>query len=910
MTIMIDIQIYSGKRRILNNYALQYLLLLLKIVFVNLITIKNIRNLNNYDSIIHLVTKGNGNQKLLYKNFYTEPSEVLVNGIKDNSCKKTCNIQGDMNNVTLIFKNKLTSCYEMFRELSNIIEIDLSNFDTSQVITMYGMFLGCSNLKYLDLSNFDTSKLSESISYMFKGCSSLIYLNLISFKINSIKYKTDVFDGNSPNTKYCTNDGIIKNLLQKYNKFSNCSDICFQKNIKIDLINNKCIFSCEDNNYKYIYNDICYDKCPKDTYALFCNENECNNNRSECYDKDNIPQGYYLDLNNKAYKKCYKNCKSCAGLGNETFNNCIECNINFTFLNDSTHKTNCYEKCNYYHYFDKSYKYHCNKTCPENYNKIIKDKNKCIDECKNDDIYNYKYEYNNNCYKKCPNETYLIENNENNICFSKAPDGYYLDKSNKIFKICYKTCNKCELKGNKINNYCIECKPNYEFYTNLNNISNCYKKCDYYYYFNESNEFYCTEKYECPLEYNKLIKDKNKCIDNCTNDDIYKYEYNNNCLRECPEGTSSLNDNYICIINEIISSYTNIIKDARDEDINEYRNEFVSSFNISENKEDIITSKDNVSYQMTTSDSQKNNSNKNISSINLGVCEDKLKSIYGIDPSLPLIIFKIDYFSPDTLIPIIGYEIYHPINKSKLDLKYCEEILIKLNIPVNIDESKLFRYDPNSEYYTDNCFSYTTEDGTDITLNDRKKEYSNNNLALCENNCNYTGYDKENKQSSCDCNVKNKMETITEIIGNQNKLSNSFDSGKEGSSSGASNIITIKCTKVLFSKEGLKNNISSYILLIFIGYFLVAILLFLKCGNTLLNNEIQKIMREKDKIEKLIKKENNFILPTRVNNAIIAKKTSRKKINNFPPKKYKFNFIKNANSLKYNKKIFLIPRIN
>ena len=323
-----------------------------------------------------------------------------------------------------------------------------------------------------------------------------------------------------------------------------------------------------------------------------------------------------------------------------------------------------------------------------------------------------------------------------------------------------------------------------------------------------------------------------------------------------------------------------------------------------------IKEQEDMIFQVTTSENQKNNSNKNISSIDLGDCEDKLKEVYKINASLPLIIFKVDYYSTDTLIPIIGYEIYHPINKSKLDLKYCEEILIKLNIPVNIDESKLFRYDPNSEYYTDNCFSYTTEDGTDITLNDRKKEYSNNNLALCENNCNYTGYDKENKQSSCDCNVKNKMETITEIIGNQNKLSNSFDSGKEGSSSGASNIITIKCTKVLFSKEGLKNNISSYILLIFIGYFLVAILLFLKCGNTLLNNEIQKIMREKDKIEKLIKKENNFILPTRVNNAIIAKKTSRKKINNFPPKKYKFNFIKNANSLKYNKKIFLIPRIN
>ena len=101
--------------------------------------------------------------------------------------------------------------------------------------------------------------------------------------------------------------------------------------------------------------------------------------------------------------------------------------------------------------------------------------------------------------------------------------------------------------------------------------------------------------------------------------------------------------------------------------------------------------------------------------------------------------------------------------KTKLDLKYCEEILIKLNIPVSIDETKLFKYDPNSGFYTDNCFPYTTENGTDIILNDRKQEFVDNNLSLCENNCNYTGYDQDIKKSSCDCFIKNKMELISDI---------------------------------------------------------------------------------------------------------------------------------------------------
>ena len=48
----------------------------------------------------------------------------------------------------------------------------------------------------------------------------------------------------------------------------------------------------------------------------------------------------------------------------------------------------------------------------------------------------------------------------------------------------------------------------------------------------------------------------------------------------------------------------------------------------------------------------------------------KLKDKYGINETLPLIILKIDYYSSDTLIPIIGYEIYHPLNKTKLDLNH------------------------------------------------------------------------------------------------------------------------------------------------------------------------------------------------------------------------------------------------
>ena len=125
-----------------------------------------------------------------------------------------------------------------------------------------------------------------------------------------------------------------------------------------------------------------------------------------------------------------------------------------------------------------------------------------------------------------------------------------------------------------------------------------------------------------------------------------------------------------------------------------------------------------------------------------------------------MILFKVEYKSSETLIPMIEYEFYHPINKSKLDLSFCNISEINLSIPVSLDENELYRYNPKSDYYTDECSSYTTEGGLDIVLSDRKKEYVDNKLSLCENNCIFEEYDKEHKNSLCKCKIKKKINSI------------------------------------------------------------------------------------------------------------------------------------------------------
>ena len=117
----------------------------------------------------------------------------------------------------------------------------------------------------------------------------------------------------------------------------------------------------------YKYNGNCVLKCPD------CTES---NDDDECIVKSNC----YLDTNDNQLKECFHKCKSCNEGGDETNHNCKECIDNYMLLDESNNKKNCYVKCNNYYFFDQSNIYNCTSTpsCPQNYNKFIENKRKCI----------------------------------------------------------------------------------------------------------------------------------------------------------------------------------------------------------------------------------------------------------------------------------------------------------------------------------------------------------------------------------------------------------------------------------------------------------------------------------------------------------------------------------------------------
>ena len=149
----------------------------------NVITLKIKRTRNG-----KIFYSGDSNYQQCHDNNYKNlvPDMVEINGINQTKISPNYSFQETENTVKLIWKKNLEHLYCLFFYCSDIIEIDLSNFDTSKVDDMAGMFYKCSSLEFLNLSNFDTSHVGN-MNYMFYKCSSLKSLDLSLFNTSQVK---------------------------------------------------------------------------------------------------------------------------------------------------------------------------------------------------------------------------------------------------------------------------------------------------------------------------------------------------------------------------------------------------------------------------------------------------------------------------------------------------------------------------------------------------------------------------------------------------------------------------------------------------------------------------------------------------------------------------------------------------
>lgn len=88
---------------------------------------------------------------------------------------------------------KLTTGNRMFFGCTNLTELDMGDFDTSDVKDMSGMFYECKRLKTLDLNSFDTSNATD-MSSMFRFCEMLNDVDVSSFNTANVTDMSYMFD--------------------------------------------------------------------------------------------------------------------------------------------------------------------------------------------------------------------------------------------------------------------------------------------------------------------------------------------------------------------------------------------------------------------------------------------------------------------------------------------------------------------------------------------------------------------------------------------------------------------------------------------------------------------------------------------------------------------------------------------
>ena len=128
--------------------------------------------------------------------YYSEPEKVYLNTDSSSMFRSAPSEQNLKNILELDLSNfdtsKVTDMGYMFAEMHNLTSLDISNFDTSKVTNMRAMFDAMRNLTTLNLSNFDTSKVTD-MRYMFAVTPNLTTLDLSNFDTSKVTNMSHMF---------------------------------------------------------------------------------------------------------------------------------------------------------------------------------------------------------------------------------------------------------------------------------------------------------------------------------------------------------------------------------------------------------------------------------------------------------------------------------------------------------------------------------------------------------------------------------------------------------------------------------------------------------------------------------------------------------------------------------------------
>ena len=160
--------------------------------------------------------------------YYTEPEKVYLNTDSSKMFSSRYDEQKIKNileiDLSSFDTSLVTNMEDMFAYMSSLTTLNLSNFNTLQVTSMRAMFYGMSNLTTLDLSNFDTSNVTD-MEVMFSRMSSLTTLNLSNFDTSKVTYMNAMFYGMSSLTSLDLSSFNTSKVMGMEDMFSRMSSL-------------------------------------------------------------------------------------------------------------------------------------------------------------------------------------------------------------------------------------------------------------------------------------------------------------------------------------------------------------------------------------------------------------------------------------------------------------------------------------------------------------------------------------------------------------------------------------------------------------------------------------------------------------------------------------------------------------
>ena len=145
------------------------------------------------------ILNGDKKEKLIFKKKFSDIGINIIDFIIE---EKLNNLSFMFKNCSSLkeisfnsFKtDKVTKMKAMFLQCNELEYLDLSNFDTSYVTDMGFMFNKCHKLKQIKgINNFKTIKCTNMIS-MFQECNELEYLDLSNFDTSDVIYMEGMFN--------------------------------------------------------------------------------------------------------------------------------------------------------------------------------------------------------------------------------------------------------------------------------------------------------------------------------------------------------------------------------------------------------------------------------------------------------------------------------------------------------------------------------------------------------------------------------------------------------------------------------------------------------------------------------------------------------------------------------------------